>query len=248
MSITTLESDFPKICAASFNPLFDQHGRLSHLAKALARLKAKVPQDFIGGWSIKGKEIDTQYWRGSQTYTLSEAALLSVGLDPRKVNYDALFTTYGRYIEADEALYFLEDQYELIAKGMDANPQNQADTIDADRFFNWVKAYNVRIDERFRRLLNDRLKSRTSLRVTADPQTPTVGDKPLHRSSWDLHARIITAMAVTKYGLKRANQIGGVAKAIQNDGDLTGLNFDIKALRQLLRAGFRVYEAEHFDL
>jgi hypothetical protein len=237
-SIEQLASDYPASRTASRNPLFDPHGRHGRLARRLAKLKTAAPGDFDGGWGVEGKEVDVAHWRGFASYSLAEAALLSVGRDPRHTNFHAVFKCYGRSEQADEVLYFLEDRYEAIANAFDLDADDPTAKVNADRFLDWVKDHSVRIDERFRRMLRERQNRSTGAeeRPTPAEQIPAQ-DKPLHGSSRKTHARIILAMARSCYGLEGETNIGKVAKAIQRDGDLLGQNFDAAVVRDLIRAG-----------
>ena len=113
--------------------------------------------------------------------------------------------------------------------------------IDADRFYDWIDAFSVSVDERFRRMFNERRKRLAE----AAPKLPvqplaTVGrilEKSLHGTSARTHAKIVVAMAIQKYGLVGADDIGKAVKAIQADGDFLGLNVDQKVIRALLKNG-----------
>lgn len=244
--LQSLEMDYPAVANPKRNPFFDIHGRHAGLAKRLKQLKDAIPQDFLGGWAIDGKATDLPHWRGFQSYSLAEATLLSVGRDPRLTSFDYLFTTYGRYDEADEMLYWLEDRHDAMANGLGLDPDDSTQRVDVDRFFAWVEASGFRIDLRFRRMLKERQKraggSKSELKIT-----PKQVERPLHKSSWNLHARIITAMAITKYGLENDGKIARVAKAIQNDAACEGLGFDLKPLRLLLRAGLEMWRGQNTE-
>src|SRR5690606_32502239 len=98
-SAEELAFEFPDSDAR--NLLLQVAGPFGPLARRIVRAKASVPQDFVGGWSIRGREIDLDHWRAIPSFSIVEATLLSIGRDPRHTNFDALFATYGRSDQAD---------------------------------------------------------------------------------------------------------------------------------------------------
>ena len=239
LPVRELQQDFPPTTTAAFNLLFDGHGRAGHLAQRLARLKKDRPMDYVGGWAIKGREVDQPHWRGMARYTLAEAGMLSLGRDPRKTTFAAVMKHYGRSDPGDRVLYFLEDRYNAIADGLGLDRHDEDVMIDADSFYVWIDTFSVSVDERFRRMINDRRKRLTEAapKPSVQPAARRLPEKPLHGASARAHAKIVLAMAMRKYGLEGAEGIGKAVKAIQADGDFVGLNFDQKAIRALLKDG-----------
>ncbi len=221
----------------AFNPLFDPHGRHGTLAKRLAAAKSHVPQDFVGGWSLSGKEIELSHWRGIPAFTVVEATLLSVGRDPRFTNFDGLFKTFGRSEQADELLYFLEDRQEQIARAFGLDPEDSVSVIAAADFFRWVSENAIAIDDRFRRMLRERwaeLRDETTVRsVAIDPN-----DQVPHGASKKAYARLVTSIAIQRYGLTQEREIGKVANKMRDDTDLAGLGVGARPIRDLLRLGW----------
>lgn len=158
--------------------------------------------------------------------------MLSLGRDPRKTTFAAVMTHYGRSGPGDRVLYFLEDRYNAIADGLGLDRNDEDSMIDA---------FSVSVDERFRRMFNERRKrlADAAPKLPVEPSA-TVGriiEKPLHGTSARTHAKIVVAMARQKYKLVGAADIGKAVKAIQHDGDLLGLNVDQKIIRALLKNG-----------
>lgn len=247
LTLHELQNDFARTTTAAFNLLFDTFGRAGHLAGRLARLKKDRPMDYVGGWAINGREVDQPHWRGMARYTLAEAAMLSLGRDPRKTTFAAVMKHYGRTDPGDRVLFFLEDRYNAIADGLGLDRNDEDDMIDADRFYDWIDAFSVSVDERFRRMFNERRK-RLAEAAPKFPVQPSafvgrVVEKPLHGTSARTHAKIVVAMAIQKYGLVGADDIGKAIKAIQHDGDLLGLNVDQKVIRALLKNGLEALGA-----
>jgi hypothetical protein len=125
------------------------------------------------------------------------------------------------------------------------DPEDEASTIDVDTLFEWITMNRVRIDPRFRRMLNERKKQAGRQAHNSGSIVPRHIEKPLHGATWRVHARIVTAMAASKYDLRKENNIGRAAKAIQHDADLIGLGFDVATIRKLLRAGFEEYRSQN---
>jgi hypothetical protein len=240
LTAAELEGDFPQTTTGALNMLFDPDGQVGFLARRLVRLKKTVPADYIGGWAIKGMAIDQAHWRGMSHFTLSEATMLSMGRDPRKTSYGPVMRHYGRSPQENTILYFLEARYEAIANGLGLDAADEHCTVDADTFYGWIEAFSVSVDERFRRMMNDRCKRLAQNAPKVVEQGAAGGlvkDQRLHGSSRRVHARIVVAMARTKYGLKDSEGIGKVVKAIASDADFAGLGVDSKVIRQLLKTG-----------
>lgn len=219
------------------NPLFDPHGRHGSLAKRLAAAKSHVPQDFVGGWSVSGKEIELSHWRGIPAFTVVEATLLSVGRDPRSTNFDGLFKTFGRSEQADELLYYLEDRQEQIARAFGLDPEDPVSMISAADFLRWANQSAITIDDRFRRMLRDRwadVPEEAQVRsVLVDPN-----DQVPHGTSKKAYARLVMSIAIQRYGLTQEREIGRVANKMRDDTDLAGLGVQAKPIRDLLRLGW----------
>lgn len=150
---------------------------------------------------------------------------------------------YGRSDPGDQVLYFLEDRYNTIADGLGLDRNDEDAMIDADAFYAWVDTFSVSVDERFRRMIHDRRKRQAEAAPKQPvPSAPRVlPEKPLHGASARAHAKIVLAMAMRKYGLKGAEDIGKAVKAIQSDGDLLGLSVDQKTIRALLKEGLEAF-------
>lgn len=233
--VEDLNSAFPD--SEAFNPLFDVHSRHGSLARRLARAKSDMPPDFVGGWSVKGKEIELGHWRGIPAFTIAEATLLSVGRDPRTTGLDGLFRQYGHSTEADELLYFLEDREEQIARAFGLNPDDRVAVISAADFLRWVNECSIAIDDRFRRMLRDRWTDSPD-ETMARPVLIDPNDQVVHGTSRKAYARLVTSIAIQKYGLTQERDIGKVANKMRDDADLAGLSVQAKPIRDLLRIGW----------
>lgn len=242
---TTLESfyrpeELPQVFPGSEvrNPLFDIHSGHGTLARRIAKAKATMPQWFVGGWSIIGKEVDLAHWHAMPGFTVSEATLLSIGCDPRQCTLDAMFKTYGRSDEADTMLYFLEDRLEQIARAFGLDVEDTDTKIAANDFLIWVQDTSVQIDDRFRRKLKERqakqkLEASTFRRVVIQAE-----ERQLHGSSEKAHARLVLSLAIQTFGLDAEKRIGAVAKKMADETERIGLRVDAKTIRKLLQLGW----------
>jgi hypothetical protein len=215
------------------------------VAKIVA-LKNRKPAWFIAGWHVKELELDVPHWRAFSRANLVELTLMSVGLDPRKVGYDALFKRYGRSTEQDTMLYFLEDQYEAIANGLALDPDRETADVDMEEFYRWAKRVKFRLDERFRRLLRDKYNVGSSDKAVTEVQHPSHTQQPkaLHKSSYNFHAQLLYAMAVEKYGVIESADLSSIAKKIQSIGELQGQTPSVRPIKQLLTKG---HELRYID-
>jgi hypothetical protein len=224
--------------------LRDPAGTSFVIVNKIQALKEREPAWFISGWHIKAVEIDVAYWRALSSCTLPDLTLLSVGLDPRKVNFDALFQRYGHLDPQDKMLGFLEDQYEAIANGLGADPDNEEKKHDLLTFFKWVKQEKFKISGRLRTMLREKFPDKPDTASATSTKVTSREPKPLHKSSYKLHAIIVYSMAVEKYGLKGLADVGRVAKRIQHDSDLQGHTPAIRPIRTLLTKGIELAEID----
>ena len=110
------------------------------------------------------------------------------------------------------------------------------------KFWRWNSSPKLRQKGvRFRRMFNESRKGLADVAADrpAQPST-TIGqiqEKPLHGTPAQTHAKIVLAIAMRRYGLVGADDIGKVVKAIQADGDFLGLSVDHKVIRSLLKKG-----------
>ena len=89
----------------------------------------------------------------------------------------------------------------------------------------------VVIDDRFRRMLRERwadIRDETSVRsVSINPN-----DQVPHGNSRKAYARLVTSIAIQRYGLTQEREIGTVANKMQDDTDLAGLGVQATRIDQ----------------
>jgi hypothetical protein len=229
------ESEAPRL-----NPLFDEEGRLGSLAVVLRRLKSRVPQDFVGGWAVAGKEVDVPYWTAFTTVALEDLAFLSIGREPRKADLCAACATYGRSKEGDDLLYFLEDRLELIANAMGCDPKDQTAQVDLKTFFNWVEDARLPIDLAFHHGLRGRFKPdvlTTSGEARQQISDARVGTTKLDTRERTSLAKLITAMAIDAYGYNPSARRGPIPNEIEGIILRLGLEITADTIRKFLREG-----------
>ncbi|MBB3994746.1 hypothetical protein GGR95_002394 [Sulfitobacter undariae] len=220
--------------------LRDPEGTSFEAVNKIRMLKAREPAWFISGWHVKAVEIDASHWRAFTGCNLPELTLLSVGIDPRKVNFDALFKRYGHTTPQDQMLQFIEDQYEAIANGLGVDPDDEERKHDLLTFYTWVKQVKFKIDARFRALLRDKFSDEPDIAPPTIPMVTVRNNTPLHKSTYKHHAILIYSMAVEKYGLKGLPDVGRVAKKIQHDAELQGHRPAIRPIKLLLTKGIEL--------
>lgn len=225
--------------------LADPHGLSFGIAKKIAGLHAKQPAWFISGWHVRASELNVGYWRAFSSCSLAALSLLSVGLDPRKVTYDALFGYYGYSEEQDAMLYFFEDRYEAIANGLGLDPDSQGLNVDFGEFFSWTNNVGFSLDIRFRRMLKEKYKNSVAVpnsqhRVKAEDSS----SNKMHFSRYKYHAKLLYAVAVEKFGLDDPRKISTAAKSIQHCAELRGQPASLAPIRHLLETGHRLCKEE----
>lgn len=224
--------------------LRDPDGTSFLIVNEIQALKDREPAWFISGWHVKAVEFDVAYWRALSSCALPDLTLLSVGLDPRKVNFDALFQRYGHLDPQDKMLGFLEDQYEAIANGLGADPDDDKKKHDLLSFYTWVKQVKFKISARLRTMLREKFPDNPDTASATSTKVTSQEPKPLHKSSYKFHAILVHSMAVEKYGLKSLAEVGRVAKKIQHDAELQGHTPAIRPIRTLLTKGIELAKTD----
>jgi len=239
-SVRELSDVVPESEAPKLNPLYDPDGRLGRLALDLRRLKSRTPQDFVGGWSVAGKEIDLPYWSAFTSVSLEDAVFLSVGREPSKASYDAVCKAYGHSDEENALLYFLEDRRELIANAMGCDPEDARAKVLLMAFFDWVEDTRLPIDPAFHTALRSRFRPEP-LGTDAGSNLPAIVDHPTYtsidaRERSSLHKIIIT-MAIDFYGYDPIALRSPIPKQIGDMAAELGLEVTVETIRKHLKQG-----------
>lgn len=233
-SIAGLRSDYLKGVGSASNPLTKPHGIHFELYKELQLLKKTRPPWFASGWSEKGHRLEANYWMAAETLSIDEAALLLVGVDPRKANYEALFGAYGIDLRTDEVLYFLEDYFELLVRRF-GDPDSGPVVINLCELCTWVKETGLSVSTQLDEII--KLQKPTGTQVYSK-RTDQSRDKPLHGTSRAMFQRTLISIAIHRYSFTQNKDSAKVAKAIVEAGDYVGFSLDEQNLAKHIRAGF----------
>ena len=233
-SIAGLRSDYLKGVGSASNPLTKPHGIHFELYKELKHLKQTRPPWFASGWSEKSHRLDVNYWMAAETLSINEAALLLVGVDPRKADYDALFSAYGIDLRTDEVLYFLEDYFELLIRRF-GDPDNGPVVINLGELCTWVKKTGLSVSTQLNEII--KLQKSTGSQVYSKRIDPN-RNKPLHGTSRAMFQRTLISIAIHSYSFTQNKDSARVAKAIVEAGDFVGFSLDEQNLAKHIRAGF----------
>jgi hypothetical protein len=93
------------------------------------------------------------------------------------------------------------------------------------------------IDDRFRRVLRERWADIPD-ETTARPVSIDPNDQVVHGTSKKAYARLVTSIAIQRYGLTHEREIGMVANKMRDDTDLASLSVQAKPVRDLLSLGW----------
>jgi hypothetical protein len=229
-----LRSEFLKDIGSAFNPLVHRNGIYFDYAKDLDRLRKSRPPWFAVGWSVEGFRLDPEYWIAANTVTTDEAALMLVGVDPRKVNYVALFEAYSQDDRIDEVLYFIEDLFELLVRKF-GDPDESLVSIRLADLCLWVEQDGPGVSYELREII----QRRAVQSADADRKTSLSDEnKPLHARTREMFQRALFVAAHNSYGLREKKDSAKVAKKIATAGDFIGFKLDPKKLASHIRAGF----------
>jgi hypothetical protein len=233
-TIEELRSDYLKSTENVHNPLTQPHGVHFQLCKELNCLKKTRPPWFGSGWSEQSHLLDVGYWIATTTLSINEAALLMVGVDPRKVNYEALFGWYGNDVRTDDVLYFLEDCFELLVRRF-GDPDDGLVVIDLGEFCTWVEGSGRTVSNELEEIIKQQnLGVVTGSRKRGSPSQ----DKSLHGTSRSMFQRALLAVAIDHYGFKEKTDSARVANAIVEAGAKIAFSLDKENLAKQIRAGF----------
>jgi hypothetical protein len=241
-TIEELRSDYLKNTGSVHNPLTNPHGVHFKLCKELYHLKKTCPPWFGSGWSEQDHLLDVEHWIAATTLSISEAALLMVGVDPRKANYDVLFSSYGYDVRTDDVLYFLEDYFELLVRRF-GDPDDDPVVVDLGEFCTWVDGTGLKVSNELLQIIKRRnlgVVTGSRKRVSSDP------DKPLHVTSRAMFQRALLVVAIDRYGFKEKKDSAKVAKAIVKAADLIAFSLDEQNLAKHIRAGFSQVDDEEW--
>lgn len=205
-------------------------------ARRLKTMKERKPAWFAGGWNVASKRGGFAQWCKRESLTLNEVALLSAGIDPSETDFDKVFLEYGKDSRTDEVLYYLEYVYDSIARGLNLD-LDCPKTVPLLEIYAWIKSNRFSIDPMFRKALDTRFKG-NALSETFRVGTGRSGEKSMHGATYKLHARILFAIAKSKFGLEDAAQISRVAREIERAVHLEGMTAEPKLIRGLLWGGF----------
>jgi hypothetical protein len=233
-SIAELRSEYLMVVGSTDNPLTKSDGVHFKLCEELNYLKKTCPPWFASGWSEKEHLLEVNYWMAVETLSINEAALLLVGVDPRKANYDALFGAYGFDLRTDEVLYFLEDYFELLVRRF-GDPDSGSVAINLGEMYEWVKETGLAVSTQLNEIIKLRKPSGHEGNVK---RTDHDQDKPLHATSRAMFQRVLIAVAICRYSFTKIEDAAKVAKAIMEAGDHIGFRLDEQNIARHIRAGF----------
>lgn len=240
MSVDRLRSEFLKGTGSASNPLVQRHGIYFDYVKELDQLNKFRPAWFAGGWSVEGLRLDPTYWGAATTVSVKEAALMIVGVEPRKVEYDTFFEAYGEDDRTDEVLYFLEDIFELLVRKF-GDPDEADIEIPLADLCAWVEQYDVVVSFVLRDIFRRRSTDSAHKRSEAEAGKP---NKPLHARTRQMFQRALLVVAVEGYGLRERKDAAGIARKMVEAGDFVGFSLDAKKLASHIRAGLMQVDPE----
>ena len=239
-TVEQLRSEFLKDFGSAFNPLLQLKGIYFDYAKELDRLRKSLPPWFAGGWSVDRFRLDAAYWVDASSITISEAALMFVGLDPRKVQYEALFDGYSLDNRTDEVLYFLEDRFELLVRRF-GDPDEDKVSISLAELCHWIAQENITVSYELSEIVKRKGSNADS---SGRKSGATDFDKPLHARTRLMFQRVLVIAAIDAYGLRARKDSARVAKLMVSAGDFLGFHLDTKKLARQIRAGFAQLDDE----
>lgn len=207
---------------------------LGTLEKWRAFLRVEIakigrPPWYAGGFGNPAYVADFQYWCSMPKFTIDEAVLLSVGVDPSHFENSGLFARDTKdWSKLWPAIQFLMRRREQFRRQFD--PYLMDDPVEPDEFLEWSERVDLAVHPEFTRLLKRFQLPRQA--KTAAPNAPRQDKREV-----DTIAQLFTAMAIEAYGYRPDQQRSPVPKEIVDLAASMGLVISDDTVRKYLRLG-----------
>lgn len=205
----------------------------------ISKLQRQKPSWFWGGFGHPDYIADFEYWGQMEDYSLHEALLLSIGIEPKHFKEDWVWDAKKtmereRLIASVEFLVKRHEQffrkYPRVSSGLaHARP---------DFLWHWFREVGMAIHEGFRAALQRRVVPRESKVVQSTETSSPVSrsDKPDPREI-DKIAQLFAAMAIDQLGYQPDAARSPVPKEIADLAASMGLSISDDTVRKYLRRG-----------
>ncbi len=211
----------------------------SFLRDDIQKLQHRKPSWFSGGFGHPDYEADFEYWGQMEDYTLHEALMLSVGVEPEHLSEDWLQSAKKemKRTKLVPTIEFLIKRHEQFRRKYPHGPFGTSNA--SPRFiWDWIEEVRIDVHEGFRDALGRRLyqiKVSTEIEVQNKRNDSALG-KPDPREI-DKITQLFAAMAIDQLGYQPSALRSPIPKEIADLAASMGLSISDDTVRKYLRRG-----------
>jgi len=208
----------------------------------IRELKRKTPQAIHYGFGHPKFAADMSYWGKMPNYTLHEALLLSLGVEPTSISEDGVCILEKR---ARSAKLCAAHSYLICRKRMFARFFHHTGwgfTSEGPiRLKKWFDHIELEVHPDFSEALNRRVKHSPSAQIgTSQAESMTSQER-------NTLLKLVAAMACEQYGFDPTATKGNWVTRIGEDLDLVGLSMDPKTIRKWLGEAAKLVPEAYFS-
>ena len=205
----------------------------------VSSLQSRKPRWFQGGFGHPDYVADFEYWGQMERFSLHEALLLSIGVDPEHLKEDWVWGAKKRMKQERliAPIEYLVKRHEQFLRKYPRGPSTFANA-SPNFLWQWFEEVGMEIHEGFRVALRRRVMPRET-EVVQPKQTDrpdSESGKPDPREV-DKIAQLFAAMAIDQLGYRPDAQRSPVPKEIADLAASMGLSISDDTVRKYLRRG-----------
>ncbi len=190
---------------------------------------------FQGGLGHLDFQANFRHWATMAYLNLDEAVCLTLGVPPTTFS-EAELRKFSKD-EFDPAIRswhvgrFIGRRYEVLRRRFD--PQTTGEVaIQTMELTDWIQEVDLEVPEKFRKVFLKRFEAVATREVSGGRQGPSV-----HRRELNSVARLLTAIAIDRYGFQPHSQRGHAPAKLKNIADQQGLEISEETILKFLRLG-----------
>lgn len=190
-------------------------------------LSQAEPPWYAGGFGVSSYRADFHYWSQLPTFTLKEALLLSLGVEPKHFTLDKID---GLQVEADHGIEPWAPLVYLLARRLQLTRQfpslERGKKVSARDLFAWIAVVELDIHPDFT----------SKYLVAPSERTPELEKARLDHREKSSMLQLIIAMAVGGYVYVPGEKRSQVPKEIESDAAKLGIDVTSETIRKYLRS------------
>lgn len=193
----------------------------------ISKLKRAEPPWYAGGFGVANYRADFRYWSQMPEFTLNEALLLSLGIEPKHFSDDEIEKLQS---EMERGANLWKPMEYLLARRKQMARQfptyGRGRKISPLELFAWIEQVELDVHPEF-----------NSKYLTARPQkAPELETVRLDHREKTSMLQLIVTMAVGGYGYEPGKPRSQTPKEIENDAAELGIEVSAETVRKYLRS------------